>query len=56
VRVLSNSCIGRASSCWPSGWQVALLSLGEPTEGYDFDTIILSPDDAVAIAAWRDGA
>ena len=57
VRVLSNSCIGSGFKMLAKdSWQVALLSLAEPTDGYDFDTVIVSPDDAVAITAPRDGA
>ena len=36
--------------------QVALLRLADPIDGYDFDAIIVSPDDALAITTPRDGA
>jgi hypothetical protein len=50
VRVLSNSCIGAGFKMLAKdGGQVALFSLASSTDGYDFDTVIVSHDDAVAI-------
>lgn len=55
VRMLANTCIApgfkmlaKASSL------VKVLPLDEGTEGYDFDTIIVSPDDVVAMTRRED--
>jgi hypothetical protein len=32
-----------------AGFQVAILRLADPTDGYDFDTIIVGPDEGIVI-------
>jgi hypothetical protein len=50
VRVLDNTCIAPCSKMLAKdGWLVKVLPLADPTEGSDFDTIIVSPDDYVAM-------
>ncbi len=56
VKVLSNSCVAPGSKLLgKERREVAVLRLDAPTETYDFDMIIVSPDDIVAaLSARRD--
>jgi hypothetical protein len=50
VRILSNTCIAPGFKMLSkANWLVKVLPLIAPTDGYDFDTIIVSPDDIVSV-------
>jgi hypothetical protein len=54
--VLTNSVIAPGSKMLAkAGFQVAILRLADPTDGYDFDTIIVGGDEGIVITR-ADGA
>jgi hypothetical protein len=56
VRVLTNSVIAPGYKMLAkAGFQVAILRLADPTDGYDFDTIIVGGDEGIVITR-ADGA
>lgn len=52
IRLLANACVAPGVKLLAKDDRpVAILHLSAPTGGYDFDTIIVSPDDYAAMRA-----
>jgi hypothetical protein len=46
VTLLTNCCVAPGCKVLAKdGWMVACLELDQPADGYDYDTIIVSPGD-----------